>query len=103
SLLEASAQEGVHAVAALKKILSDPAPPACLDEFAAARRRDKEITNTLEEMLITTFVTPLEREDLETLGEVLYKVPKTVEKFAERFGVAAGQATGADFSRQVAL
>ena len=31
-----------------------------------------------------TFVTDLEREDIEALASALYKIPKTVEKIAER-------------------
>ncbi|HXJ57113.1 MAG TPA: DUF47 family protein [Verrucomicrobiae bacterium] len=103
SLLEASAQEGMHAILALKRILTHPEGQASLDEFVEARRKDKEVTTALEEMLITTFVTPLEREDLEALAETLYKIPKTVEKFAERYLVAQPQIAGCDFSRQLAL
>jgi uncharacterized protein Yka (UPF0111/DUF47 family) len=103
SLLEGSAQEGVKAILALKRILTQADGEPSLDEFVEARRKDKELTSTLEEMLITTFVTPLEREDLEALGETLYKIPKTVEKFAERYLVARPQIAGADFSRQLAL
>ncbi len=103
SLLEASAREGAASVAALRATLSQTSEVPSLAEFASARRRDKEITNRLEEMLITTFVTPLEREDLEALGEALYKIPKTVEKFAERYRVGFPQIAGAKFERQLAL
>ena len=103
TILEASAQEGVNAVGALKRILTTASGSPSLKDFVEARRKDKELTTTLEEMLITTFVTPLEREDLEALGEALYKIPKTVEKFAERFVIAAPQIAGADFNRQLPL
>ena len=66
-------------------------------------RSDKEITNRLEEMLVTTFVTPMEREDIEELAEALYKIPKTVEKFAERYFLVADQMKDIDFKPQVAL
>jgi uncharacterized protein Yka (UPF0111/DUF47 family) len=100
-LLEASAQEGVRAVAALKRILHQGDAVSLLAEFAAVRRKDKELTNSLEEMLITTFVTPLEREDIEALGEALYKIPKTIEKFAQRYVVAAPQVRGTSFDSQL--
>ena len=103
TLLEASAQEGVKVVAALKRVLEQGDGAPLLAEFAAVRRKDKELTNRLEEMLITTFVTPLEREDLEALAEALYKIPKTVEKFAERFIVAGPQVRGVSFDCQVVL
>lgn len=103
TLLEASAQEGVNTVTALRRILSNTTGSPSLNAFVEARRRDKEFTTMLEEMLITTFVTPLEREDLEALGEVLYKIPKTVEKFAERYIIAAPQISGDDFNDQLPL
>lgn len=103
TLLEASAQEGANAVTALKRILRNANGTPSLKDFAEARRKDKELTTRLEEMLITTFVTPLEREDLEALAEVLYKIPKTVEKFAERYIIGAPQIAGANFDNQLPL
>ena len=90
-------------VAALKRILRAPDGTPSLEDFVEARRKDKELTAKLEEMLITTFVTPLEREDLEELAEVLYKIPKTVEKFAERYRISADKVKDVDFSKQVDL
>jgi uncharacterized protein Yka (UPF0111/DUF47 family) len=84
-------------------MLDQRAAKPSLTEFAEARRRDKEITNQLEEMLITTFVTPIEREDLEELAEQLYKIPKTIEKFAERYALVAEKIADIDFARQAVL
>jgi len=105
SLLEASAQEGARAASALRRIFSatDLNTPSMMEEFTAARRKDEQITDKLEEMLITTFVTPLEREDLEALAEVLHKIPKTVEKFAARYTIAAPLIRDTDFNRQLTL
>ena len=102
-LLEASATEAVHAVDALKKLLANPGTVPTLHEFAAARSTDKKITEEIRDKLISTFVTPMEREDIEALAEALYKIPKTVEKFAERYQIALHQIGGADFSRQLKL
>ena len=74
-----------------------------MEEFAASRRADKKITQEISEALTTTFVTSIEREDIETLSNALYKIPKTVEKFAERINLAPEQVRGLDFSRQTAL
>ena len=103
SLLEASAQESVNSVLALKEVLSHSGDTPSLDAFVQARRKDKQITNQLEELLIRTFVTALEREDIETLADKLYKIPKTVEKFAERYLLTASQLRDIDFGRQVDL
>lgn len=102
-LLEASVAEAAHSVAALKDILTRPGAVPSLDQFAAARRKDKEITEQINTLLVTRFVTPMEREDIEELAVSLYKVPKTVEKFAERYLIVAPQIRDVDFSRQLAL
>jgi len=103
ALLEASAQEAVHAVTALKRVLSDRKATPTLHEFADARSKDKRITEEISERLISTFVTPMEREDIESLAQSLYKIPKTVEKFAERYMIVAEQLADVDFSLQTAL
>ena len=71
--------------------------------IAAARATDKKITGEISDKLISTFVTPMEREDIEALAEALYKIPKTVEKFAERYQISLARIPGADFTRQVKL
>ncbi len=103
TLLEASAQEGCDAVAALKRLFTIPPASRTLHEFATARSKEKRIANEISERLITTFVTPMEREDLEHLATALYKIPKTVEKFAERYLVASEQLGGMDFQAQLSL
>jgi uncharacterized protein len=102
-LLEASAQEGCHAVATLKRVLSRHEQLVTLHEFADARSKDKRITEQITEKLVTTFITPMEREDIEALATTLYKIPKTVEKFAERYKAFASQLQEVDFTRQVEL
>ncbi len=102
-LLEASAGEAAHAVDALKFMLLHRDNAVTLHEFADARSKDKAITEKISEMLITTFVTPMEREDIEALAEALYKIPKTVEKFAERYRISAEKVRDVDFSKQVDL
>ncbi|WP_395750378.1 DUF47 domain-containing protein [Prosthecobacter sp.] len=102
-LLESSATHARQSVQSLHKLLSDSTAPQNLDAFVAARREDKKITQQIDEALCKTFVTELEREDIEALSNALYKIPKTVEKIAERLLICEGRLTGADFSRQVKL
>jgi hypothetical protein len=103
SLLEASAQEARNSVQALAKLRSNLEQPVPMDEFAYARKKDKEITRAISEAVYTTFVTALEREDIEELSNALYKIPKTVEKFCERVWVSPQYIRGIDFSRQIGL
>ena len=102
-LLQASAEEGLHSVTALNRILTNPSITPTLDEFVASRRKDKEITNQISELLVKTFVTSLEREDIEALSNVLYKVPKTIEKFAERYILCAPRLRGVKFDKQMIM
>jgi len=88
-------------VQSLHKLLSDPNAPQNLDAFVASRREDKKITQQIDEALCKTFVTELEREDIEALANALYKIPKTVEKIAERILICSTRLAGVDFSRQV--
>ncbi len=99
-LLEASAEEVNVSVHALVKILQMPASAITLDDFVLARRKDKRITEEISAELVTTFVTGLEREDIEALSIALYKITKTTEKFAERYKIAAAQLSGIEFMRQ---
>ena len=102
-LLQASAEEGLHSVEALKRILTNPSLTPTLDEFVATRRKDKAITNEIGELLVKTFVTSLEREDIEALSNVLYKIPKTVEKFAERYILCAPRVREVKFDTQITM
>ena len=101
-LLERSAKEAQNSVHLLKGLLSKPAGSQSLDELRNARRKDKAITQEIDEALCKTFVTDLEREDVEALANALYKIPKTVEKIAERYEICAGKLTAIDFSQQMA-
>ena len=100
-LLEASAAEAQSSVHLLVGMIKKADGMPTLDEFIQTRRKDKEITEQISEQLCKTFVTPLEREDIEALSIALYKIPKTVEKFSEKFVLCHKQIREADFSQQV--
>lgn len=101
-LLEASAVQARESVQALHKLLSQPADPAQnLDAFIGSRAKDKKITQQIDEALCRTFVTELDREDIEALASSLYKIPKTVEKIAERVMLCRDRLQGVDFSQQI--
>ena len=103
TLLEASAEEARTSVQLLVQLLKSPDQVKSLDEFVQTRRKDKKITEEITAQLCRTFITPLEREDIEALSNALYKIPKTVEKFGERMLICPPQLRGADFSRQAEM
>src|SRR5688572_8551325 len=100
-LLEASAKEAQKSAYALLKFLENPREVKTLDEFILSRRAEKRIADQISEALCTTFVTALEREDIEALSLALYKIPKTVEKIAERILIGGHLVEGLTLSRQV--
>lgn len=102
-LLEKSAEEARRSVQTLAKLIAQPVEQQSMDELILTRRKDKKITEEINEALCKTFVTDLEREDVEALSNALYKIPKTVEKIAERVIIAGGRLQGEDFSRHLAM
>jgi uncharacterized protein Yka (UPF0111/DUF47 family) len=102
-LLDASAAEARASIQTLIKYLQNPAQLKALDEFILSRRKEKAIHAQISEALCTTFVTALEREDIEALSNAVYKIPKTVEKVAERIMLAPHFLQEVDVSKQVAL
>ena len=103
TLLEASAEEArssVQALVRLSKTLDNPPP---VDEFAYARQKDKHITRQISDAVYTTFITALEREDIEDLSTALYKIPKMIDKFTTRLLATPQHVRGIDFSKQISL
>ena len=106
-LLEAGAEEAKTSVdlfaTYLKKIASGDGAPGALDDFVQTRRKEKRIRHQVTEALSQTFVTPLEREDIEALSFALYRIPKLVEKIVERLSIYPGRVPHTAFERQVQL
>jgi hypothetical protein len=102
-LLEASAEECRASVQALKKTLANNPPTPNLDEFVDPRRKENQISAKITELLARVSVTALDREDIEALSNGFYKIPKTLEKVAERYILAASELRDVDFSKHVTL
>ena len=102
-LLEASAEAARQSTRALIALLDAPVSTRSLDEFRVARRREKDISTQISTALVDTFVTALEREDIEALAGALYKIPKTVEKFAERYVLFSDRLSDVDFASRAKM
>jgi uncharacterized protein len=105
-LLEASAQQAdtsVHHLVDLLAKIDNKDSFRDLTAFAESRREDKRITQELTEQLSKTFITPLEREDIQALAASLYKIPKTVEKIGERILICPQDLPKLSFGKQVQL
>lgn len=102
-LLEASAREARTSVDALVKLIANPNQTTLLYEFVESRRKEKELRAQISEAVYTTFVTALEREDIESLANALYRIPKTVEKFGTRLLLTPQHIQAVDFAVQADL
>ena len=100
-LFEASAEQACHSTTALVEFLHKPAEQRTLEDFAGTRRQDKEITTRIIEELCAGFITSMDREDIESLTNSLYKIPKTVAKIAERILLAPHLMEGVDIAAHV--
>ena len=102
-LLEASAAAARESARALGELLATPPAQRSLEKFKLARQREKNLAAQISQELVNTFVTALEREDIEALSNVLYKIPKVVEKFAERYMLAAERIGDVEFVSRAAM
>jgi hypothetical protein len=90
-------------VQALVKLSKSLDQPVAVDEFAYTRQKDKQITREISTAVYTTFITALEREDIEDLSNALYKIPKMIDKFTTRLLATPQHVRGIDFSKQISL
>jgi uncharacterized protein len=105
-LLEAGAEEAKASVDIFGRYLQTMAnggSPANVDELIHTRRKEKRIRQEMTEALSRTFVTPLDREDIEALSFALYRIPKQVEKIVERISIYPGRVPHEAFRRQAEL
>lgn len=103
ALLEAAALAAHDSAKALHDILSPKVEATGLEAIKLARQRQREATGKISQALIDSFITPIEREDIEELRVVLYKISKQAERFADRYAMAQHRLKGVDFAPRAAM
>lgn len=103
SLLEDSAAAALDSTRALLALVERKTTQPSLEEFRLARERERKVADSIRSELVHTFITALEREDIEAVGNALYRIPKTVEKFAERYALAGERIHGIDFTQRARM
>ena len=89
-LLEHGAREALNGATAMRKLvpaLGNGATETILGDLSQSRRKHKRVANEVTEALTQVFMTPLDREDIETLSNSLYRISKTIEKTGERLTI----------------
>ena len=99
-LLEAAAQESHESVRLVIELMKSPRNTQNLDDLILARRKEKKISEQISNELVKTFITGLEREDIEALARGIYRIPKAAEKLSERLMMAGHHLDGIDFTKQ---
>ncbi|MCX7514063.1 DUF47 domain-containing protein [Frateuria sp. STR12] len=102
-LLEQSAGAAHESAKALRQMLENTDRAPVMADFTGARAREKALAAQISEELVNTFVTALDREDIEALNSALYKIPKTIEKFAERYSIVAERVADVNFAQRACV
>ncbi len=105
-LLESSSAEAQNGASALVRLVSqlNQGPiDTILSDIDQCRRKHKRISQEITEQLFHTFITPLEREDIEALSTALYKISKNVEKIGERLIICPPGVNMDPIRRQISL
>lgn len=103
TLLDEAAQAAYESAQALHAMMRESNREPALDAFKLARQRERVASNKINQALVDTFITPIEREDIEALGSSLYKIPKQIEKFADRYSLALQHLHDIDFAPRAAM
>lgn len=105
NLLEASAAQARQCAVLLKDVIPHLGGDTSsqLDAISQSRRKHKKLTQEITEHLCRTFITPLDREDIEALSNSLHKIPKTIEKIAERLTLCPPKYAENILTKQLAL
>ena len=102
-LLDEAAAAAHASAIALHTMMKVPDRQPALDEFKLARTRERAASEKIGKALVDSFITPIEREDIEALGSALYKIPKQIEKFADRYSLATRHLESIDFAPRAAM
>jgi uncharacterized protein len=100
TLLEASAEQACQSARALLTLQQQPENAPTLEALTISRK-ESGLAEDIRERLCRSFVTPIDREDIEKLASALYRIPKTLEKFAEQWLVSRSLLRDVDFSPQI--
>ena len=102
-LLDEAAAAAHASATALHAMMKASDRQPALDQFKLARTRERAASEKIGKALVDSFITPIEREDIEALGSALYKIPKQIEKFADRYSLATRHLESIDFAPRAAM
>jgi len=101
--IDEAAQAAADSARALHAMVREANREPALDAFRLARTRERTASDNIRQALVDSFMTPIEREDIEALSSALYRIPKQVEKFADRYALAIRHLEHIDFAPRAAM
>jgi len=101
--IDEAAQAAADSARALHAMVREMNREPALDAFRLARLRERTASDNIRQALVDSFMTPIEREDIEALSSALYRIPKQVEKFADRYALAMQHLKNIDFAPRAAM
>lgn len=102
-LLQASANEGRASVKHLNDLVTKPGERNSFTQLLETRGKELQISEEIDTLLCESYVTPMDREDIEMLARALYRVPKSVKKFAERYLLCEDQLPEVSFAQHLSM
>jgi uncharacterized protein len=102
-LLGAGADEAQQSIRALIELVNEPQDRRTLDKSIASRKQEKQIHQQITVLLCSTFMTPLEREDIEALSGALSRITKVAKKFSQRLLLFGAHVPTDIFRKQVEI
>lgn len=105
-LMEAMAAEACEATSGFSALIADTAGTERekhMERLYAVRNQSKKTSAKLTEELCKSFITPFDREDIQDIANLLYKVPKIIEKAGDRIVMHGMSTAGGDFQHQADL
>ena len=103
ALLDDAAAAAYDSAKALHAMMRESDRQPALDAFKLARLRERTAAEKISQALVDSYITPIEREDIEALGSALHKIPKQIEKFADRYALATQHLAHIDFAPRAAM
>ncbi|MBN8716800.1 DUF47 domain-containing protein [Thermomonas sp.] len=103
ALLDDAAAAALDSAGALHAMMKAADRQPALDAFKLARQRERAAADKIGRALVDSYITPIEREDIEALGSALFKIPKQIEKFADRYALAIQHLGHIDFAPRAAM
>ena len=103
ALFNEAADAAYDSTKALHAMLKAAERSPSLEPFKHARQRERVASDKISQALVESFIAPFEREDIEAMGSALYKIPKQVERFADRYALAQHRLVNIDFAPRAAM